>query len=1144
MAEVAQPILRVTAPRRPFKDHENTVLAVAVFPDGYRMVTGSIDKTLRLWNLKDGVVLKKMEGHQSTVKAVAVSRDGKLIASGDENGQLIAWNGDTGESLTEAVKVHSTWIRSLDFSPDGTELASGSWDKTTELWCTKTWQVQGNPIICGGEVNCVRYSPSGEFLAIASTDLIIYNPRTKERIATLKTTASPCAFALTWTPNGARLLSASTISDPNIREWDSSTWKQVGDPWTGHSDTIHAIAVNRTGTLIASACKDNHTRLWRPSDRRTIAIFKDTHEVCCVTFSTDGTNILSGGRNMMIKEWAIPESALLESPPEEEARDSNSKAPAESSLPSLSTPQISIATAETSQAFTRITTPVRAYKDHKETVHAVAVFPDGRRMVTGSYDNMVHIWDLKDGVLLKKMEGHSGWVWAVAVSRDGKLVASGDDNGTLIVWHGDTGEILIPAVKAHAGRIRSMNFSPDGALLATGSTDKTTELWSTDTWKAQGNPINCGGIIYCVRFSPSGEHLAISTDGDKDILIYNAHTRECITNLKAASSPSSLAWMPDGTRLLSGGPLADPTIREWDTSTWKQVGEAWMGHAHCINVLAVNPNATFIVSGSDDNLMRLWRLSDRQTIAIFKDTHEVYCGVFSTDGKRILAGGRNMMIREWALPENTLRDDIPKEQAASSIQLRLTPSTSIATAEAMQVIPRFATPHRAFKDHKNTVFAVAIFPDGDRMVTTSMDQTLLLWNLKDGTVLKKMEGHQSTVRAVAVSADGQLIASGDENGALIAWHGVTGESLTDAIKVHTTWIRSLDFSPDGTALASGSWDKTTELWCTKTWQVPGNPINCGGEVNCVRYSPSGEFLAIAGSDILICNSRTSECIATLKTATSPWAYALEWTPDGTRLFSGGTNSDPNIREWDTSTWKQIGDHWSGHTDYIYAIAVDPTGTLVASACKDNHVRLWRASDRRTIAIYKDPYEVYCAIFSKDGKHILSGGRTMMVKEWEVPEDALLDAPKVQVSEDALPKDAPEEQATDKHASSEDASGEQVTSKHTSSEEFQEHHRDATDEHTLWEDVLEEQATSEHALSSCTCNHGVKAQDPHSKILSISTTALSACITGDLPLAEDVLTQEIGDDADNYNSYANRSFVMARKSDWDRALHDALKVRFS
>jgi hypothetical protein len=57
-------------------------------------------------------------------------------------------------------------------------------------------------------------------------------------------------------------------------------------------------------------------------------------------------------------------------------------------------------------------------------------------------------------------------------------------------------------------------------------------------------------------------------------------------------------------------------------------------------------------------------------------------------------------------------------------------------------------------------------------------------------------------------------------------------------------------------------------------------------------------------------------------------------------------------------------------------------------------------------------------------------------------------------------------------------------------------------------------------------------------------ALNACIIGDLTMAEDTLTQEISNDTDNYNSYANRSFVMARKSDWDRALHDALKVRYT
>jgi WD40 repeat protein len=117
------------------------------------MVTASHDKTLHLWDLEASIVLKKMEGHHLGVRSVAVSRDGQLIASGDDGGELIAWNRD-GESLIQPIKVHSRHMWWLDFSPDSTLLASGSWDTTTELWNTKTWQVQGDPINCGTEIRC------------------------------------------------------------------------------------------------------------------------------------------------------------------------------------------------------------------------------------------------------------------------------------------------------------------------------------------------------------------------------------------------------------------------------------------------------------------------------------------------------------------------------------------------------------------------------------------------------------------------------------------------------------------------------------------------------------------------------------------------------------------------------------------------------------------------------------------------------------------------------------------------------------------------------------------------------------------------------------------------------------------------------
>src|SRR6267154_488420 len=112
MVEAAQHIIPIITPVREYEDHEGHLRGLAVFPYGRRMVTGSWDKTLRLWDLKDGTVLKKMKGHRHAVSSVAISPNGQLVASGDGGGELISWHGDTGESLTQAIGAHSTNINS------------------------------------------------------------------------------------------------------------------------------------------------------------------------------------------------------------------------------------------------------------------------------------------------------------------------------------------------------------------------------------------------------------------------------------------------------------------------------------------------------------------------------------------------------------------------------------------------------------------------------------------------------------------------------------------------------------------------------------------------------------------------------------------------------------------------------------------------------------------------------------------------------------------------------------------------------------------------------------------------------------------------------------------------------------------------
>ncbi|KAG1800334.1 uncharacterized protein HD556DRAFT_1028494 [Suillus plorans] len=407
--------------------------------------------------------------------------------------------------------------------------------------------------------------------------------------------------------------------------------------------------------------------------------------------------------------------------------------------------------------------------------------------------------------------------------------------------------------------------------------------------------------------------------------------------------------------------------------------------------------------------------------------------------------------------------------------------------EAEQPAIQITTANRRFEGHKDSVSAVAVFPDRRRMVTASYDGTLRLWDLEEGAVLKIMKGHCNEVAGIAVSGDGQWIASGDFGGEVIAWNR-DGEPLTQLIKVHSNKVFSLDFSPDSTFLASGSFDTITKLWSTKTWRVQGDPINCGpgsgAQIFCVRYSPSGEYLAIATkNDIQIWNPRKSQRIVKFQghsVFNRGWNYSLAWTPDSKQLVSAGSTSDPTIRIWDSSTWQQVGEPCKGHTDTIYMVALNPTGTLIASASEDQQVHLWRLSDRRTIAIFKHPNQVYCVTFSADGKHIFSGGRGAMISKWAVP--FLEDIPEDQVS---VLKDP------------------------------------------LREDTLEEHAANDAQQTDC-------------EILAINTTARNACITGDLPTAVRLFTQEINADGNDYNSYANRSFVKARNSDWDCALDDALK----
>ena len=124
---------------QPFQGHESSVWSVAFAPDGTRIVSGSKDKTIRLWDLQGNAIGQPFQGHESHVISVAFSPDGTRIVSGSDDKTIRLWDLQ-GNAIGQPFQGHESTVSSVAFAPDGTRIVSGSRDKTIRLW-RGTWQV-------------------------------------------------------------------------------------------------------------------------------------------------------------------------------------------------------------------------------------------------------------------------------------------------------------------------------------------------------------------------------------------------------------------------------------------------------------------------------------------------------------------------------------------------------------------------------------------------------------------------------------------------------------------------------------------------------------------------------------------------------------------------------------------------------------------------------------------------------------------------------------------------------------------------------------------------------------------------------------------------------------------------------------------
>ena len=564
---------------RTLEGHTEAVTSVALHADRRRAVSGSLDKTVRVWDLDTGACLRTLEGHTDTVMSVALHADGRRVVTGDS-----VWDLDTGACLRTLQGTGK--VNSVALHADGWRAVTGSWDKTVRVWdldtgaCLRT--LEGHT----SEVTSVALHADGRRAVTGSHDktVRVWDLNTGVCLRTLEGHTS-YVESVALHADGRRVVSGSW--DKTVRVWDLDTGACLRT-LEGHTDSVMSVALHADGRRVVSGSWDKTVRVW---DLDTGACLRTlvghTSYVESVALHADGRRVVSGSWDKTVRVWDLDTGACL-----------------------------------------------RTREGHTDWVWSVALLGDGRGAVSGSSDHTVRVWDLDTGACLRTLKGHIMQVISVALHGDGRRAVSGSVDKTVRVWDLDTGACL-RTLEGHTSEVTSVALHADGRRALSGSWDKTVRVWDLDTGACLRTLEGHTSEVTSVALHADGRRaLSRGGYGDDTVGVWDLDTGACLRVLQVhPKSFYSMALHADGRRAVSGS--LDNTVRVWDLDTGACL-RTLEGHTDSVRSVALHADGRRVVTGSSDKTVRVWDLDTGACLG-------TWCGAatfFSVDLGRPLTDGR------------------------------------------------------------------------------------------------------------------------------------------------------------------------------------------------------------------------------------------------------------------------------------------------------------------------------------------------------------------------------------------------------------------------------------------------------------------------------------------------------------------------
>ncbi|MFB2876073.1 hypothetical protein [Floridanema aerugineum] len=290
---------------------------------------------------------------------------------------------------------------------------------------------------------------------------------------------------------------------------------------------------------------------------------------------------------------------------------------------------------------------VQTIAAHSDWVSAVIFAADMSKIISGSFDRTLKVWNYQTGELIRVISENTGAVYALAFSDNLNLLAQGGSEQNIKLWEIETGA-LVEICKEHSGSVRAIAINYNGQILASGSYDGTIKLWELETAKEIKTFTKHSGAVSAIAFSPDGEILA-SGGGDGMIKLWHWNTGQLLHSLAGDLGViGSIAFHPTEPMLVTAS--SDRTIKLWHLGTRDRL-YTFISHTGGVTSVCFSPDGKTLFSASVDGSIIIWDLASGKplTTLLFEPAQAIVSMALGKNGQTLAAGSVNGTLKIWQL---------------------------------------------------------------------------------------------------------------------------------------------------------------------------------------------------------------------------------------------------------------------------------------------------------------------------------------------------------------------------------------------------------------------------------------------------------------------------------------------------------------